>query len=378
MTADIGPAEPDNLRLTTKKRMKILVLCSQAKNTGAAFRAEYIYKYLKKAGAEAEYIYPPFNSLPLMLDFILSMVYYFFAIMNRKPDFVIIQKPYPNTVLPALVLKAAGARLIMDIDDMDSGYRTGLTGAFIKWLQHGLTKNADLITSHNSELIKAILKELPEYKTRIYRLNQCVDLDLFSPGKASKSGIKAIKKANAGKKMLFYMANLNIASCLDGILEAMTHIKDDNIILHVAGGGPLLGKYMRAAAKKRLLKKVFFLGPLPRSRAAEYIMASDLCLVYYNEEPVNRYRASMKLREYLAMSKPVVATSVGEIRDFKDSVYLCRPAPGAFAAEITKRLKTLDKREKKGYKVIRRDYDWGKETRRFYEYLRILMKKEGR
>jgi glycosyltransferase involved in cell wall biosynthesis len=349
--------------------MKILVLCSQAKDTGAVFRAEYIYKYLKKAGADAEYIYPPFKSMPFMLDFILSMFYYFFAVLNRKPDFVIIQKPYPNTVLPALILKAAGSRIIIDIDDLDHGYRKGILGGFIKWLQHWLTKAACLITSHNTELINCILKEHPEYKNRIYRLNQCVDLDLFSPGKAGSGEIKAIKNAHKAKKLLFYMANLNVASCLDGILDALARIKDDNVLLLVAGGGPLLSGYKKDAVKKGLLERAFFLGPVARSKMAAYIMAADLCLVYYKEETVNKYRASMKLREYLAMARPVVATGVGEIKDFKKIAYLCRPSPKAFAAEIMKRLKTLDKREKKGYKVIRKYFDWGKETGQFYKFL---------
>jgi hypothetical protein len=136
--------------------MKILVLCSQSKDSGANLRAEYIWKYLKKSGADAEYIRPPFISLPLMLDFIMSMFFYFFALMNRKPDVVIIVKPYPNTVLPALMLKFAGAKIIIDIDDLDHGYRTGLLADFIKRLQAKLVNAADYITSHNEELIKPV------------------------------------------------------------------------------------------------------------------------------------------------------------------------------------------------------------------------------
>lgn len=349
--------------------MKILVLCSQAKDTGAVFRAEYIYKYLKQAGAEAEYIYPPFKSMPFMLDFILSLFYYFFAVMNRKPDIVMILKPYPNTVLPALMLKAAGAGIIIDIDDLDYGYRRGILGNLIKNIQHGMTRTAALITSHNALLIKEIEQSHPERKGKVYRLNQCVDFSIFSGNKVSKSDIGGIKKAYNGKKLLFYMANLNIASCLDSILEAMARIKDGNVNLLVAGGGPLLGKFRRSAVQMGLSKRVVFLGAIPRQKAAAYIMASDLCLVYYNNEIVNRYRASMKLREYLAMARPVVATAVGEIKDFRGFAYLCGPSPKAFADEIQKRLKALDKREKKGYKLIREKYDWRVEIRKFHNFI---------
>jgi glycosyltransferase involved in cell wall biosynthesis len=352
--------------------MKILVLCSQAKGTGAIFRAEYIWKYLKKAGADAEYIRPPLGTMPFMFDFFLSMFYYFFALMNRKPDTVIIIKPYPNTVLPALMLKSAGAKIIIDIDDLDYAYRKSVLSGLINRMQARMIETADLLTSHNDELIRAIKREHPEFKDRIYRLNQCVDLELFSIKSVDRRSVKDIRAEFSGKRMLFYMANLNIASHLDEILSAIAVLKKEEIILVIAGGGPLLSRYKRAARSAGVMEKTVFLGPVDREKAVNYMAASDLCLVYYNEAPVNKYRASMKLREYLALSKNVVADGVGEIKNFRDVIYMSRPTVLAYAAEIKKRLKTLDKRAKKGYKLIRNEYNWGVEAGKFYKFLREM------
>jgi glycosyltransferase involved in cell wall biosynthesis len=303
-----------------------------------------------------------------MLDFLFSMVYYFFTLMNRNPEVVFIVKPYPNTVLPALMMRSRGARLVIDVDDLDHGYRKNLLSGIIKWMQFHLINTAYFLTSHNDELIKLIKKEHPLFVNRIYKLKQCVDLELFSPKRSDASKVRAIRDEFKGRKVLFYMAHLNIASCLDDIIEATARLKSEDAVLLIVGGGTMYGHYKRLADKK-LPGKAVFLGQLPRKLAIDYIMASDLCLVYYKKTPVNKFRASMKLREYLALSKNVVADAVGEIRDFRKVVYLSRPSITAYAAEIRKRMKSLDNRAKKGYKVICKEYNWAVEAGKFYHFL---------
>ncbi len=349
--------------------MRLLVLSSQAVNTGSTMRAEYVYKYLKKNGVRADFIRPPFKSLPFMLDFILTLPYYFFRLMNKNYDAVFIVKPYPNTVLPAVLLSRGRPRIIIDIDDLDYGYRGGLFSFVIKFIQERLIPAADFITSHNDELIKLIKKKFPKFKNRVYKLNQCVDTVVFSPAKAKKSAVRRIRKRYSGGPVLFYMANLNVASYLGDIIEAVSKIKTEGIKLLVAGGGPLYGKYKKMAERKGAGEKAVFLGPLKKSEVVNYIAASDICLVYYKNVPVNKYRASMKLREYLAMKKPVVATPVGEIKKFREAVYFGGYSQVSFAKAIKNCVKSLDNRGKKGYKLVKREYVWGKEIKKFYKFI---------
>ena len=349
--------------------MRILVLSSQARNTGSNLRAYYVYKHLKARDTAADYVEPPFNSMPFMLDFLLSMFYYFFMLMNRKYDYVFVVKPYPNTVIPALMLKAQGARLIIDIEDLDYGYRGGALSAVISSMQRSLVKYADSLTSHNAELIKLVKKEHPEYDGKIYMLKQAVDMSLFSAGPETRKKAAAYRAAHKGKKILFYMAHLNIACYLEDIFRSLAYIRDPSVILVVAGGGPMTGYYKNMAAKMGLSGRVEFTGAIKQQEAAAMAYASDACLVYYKDVPVNRYRASMKLREYLALGKKTVATLVGEIRIFKDYIYGCRPDPGSFATASMKAIKTLDKKAKKGYKFIKDNFNWKNEARSFYKYL---------
>ncbi|HRU38616.1 MAG TPA: glycosyltransferase, partial [Candidatus Goldiibacteriota bacterium] len=171
--------------------------------------------------------------------------------------------------------------------------------------------------------------------------------------------------------------NLNIASCLDSVMASVKYMRDSDAVLLVAGSGPLRKKYEKFAAKNGITDRVIFLGQLKRSAAVNYIIAADICLVYYTDNEVNRYRASMKLREYMAMARPVVATCVGEIRQFRRYIYTSAPNPRAFAREIDRRLKKLDNRAKKGYKLIREKYDYGQEMRKFADFLKKLKGPDG-
>ena len=345
--------------------MKILILSSQAKNTGSTLRAFYLYKFLKKMDNEVEYITPPFKSMVFMLDFFLSFFYYFFKILNKQYKIIIIIKPYPNTVIPCLLLKPRGAKIIIDIDDLDYGYRNSFISKIIKFFQSFLIPVADFITTHNNNLMEHIIKNYPKYKEKIYLLKQCVDFTIFKPGLKTD---KKLKKIYKNKKILFYMANMNIASYFEDILCALSNIKSD-FVLFVVGAGPLFNHYKNVAKKMNLLQKIVFLGECDLKTTAFYLSAADICLVYYKNLPVNKYRASMKLREYLSMNKPVIANNVGEISQFKDFIYMSGPSLQSFANEIKKRIKYLDKKHKKGYKFIYRYYNWDKEAKKFYKFI---------
>lgn len=348
--------------------MKVLVLSSQAANTGSCLRAFYIYKHIKEAGADAYYIKPPFDAMPFMADFLFSMFYYAFILLNRRYDYVIIVKPYPNTVIPALLLRFSGAKIIIDIDDLDHGYRAGPIAFITERIQSACCKSADIFTTHNSLLLKKINIMAEKQGKKVYMLKQCVDTSFFRPGVKKDRSMECERKKR-GEPFLFYMAHLNIAGYLDEILEAFSMMKKKATLV-VAGGGPMFGGYIKKVSRAGLQGRVIFTGPVTPQQAASAASACDLCLVYYSDADVNRHRASMKLREYLAMNLPVVATNVGEISSFSDFVYTCKPAAGAFAAELDKRIINLDKREKKGYKFISEKYNWGIEMKKFLKALK--------
>jgi len=360
------------------EKLAVLVLSSQAKNTGSTLRAFYLQKYLRHY-AITDYIEPPFKSMPFMFDFILSLFYYFFALMNRRRyDYVVIVKPYPNTVIPALLLlRPRGTKIIIDVDDLDHGYRGGVLSGVIAIMQKLLLKTADHVTTHNTELMKMISEQHPKFKGKVYMLKQCVDHEVFVKKPAINTIAAKIKKDHEGKKVLFYTAHLNIACYLEDILQAFVPLKDTCVLI-IGGGGPLLNHYKKMAHRMGLSDSVEFTGNIARGRIAAYIKAADICLVYYKDAPVNYYRASMKLREYLALSSNVVANSVGEIKDFKEFLLLSAPSAEAFALKLKQAVKMKLKENTKASAYIKKEYDWEKEAGKFFGWLKSSMLRQLR
>ena len=61
---------------------------------------------------------------------------------------------------------------------------------------------------------------------------------------------------------------------------------------------------------------VYFLGGKPQSEIPAYVKGLDVCLMCYRETNYTKYIYPMKLHEYLACGKPVVATSLLNLKEF--------------------------------------------------------------
>jgi glycosyltransferase involved in cell wall biosynthesis len=81
-----------------------------------------------------------------------------------------------------------------------------------------------------------------------------------------------------------------------------------------------------AVFEKSTLKEcrnVHFLGGKNPEKVPEYIYHFDICINPQLVNPLTIGNYPRKIDEYLAMGKPVVATSTDAMEMFKDHVYLC-------------------------------------------------------
>ena len=110
--------------------MKIAVLSSLAQETGCWLRTQYIANSLRNAGrgdVEVETIKPLKKNMPFMFDMVLSIPINFTKVLFNKSDVFVAVKPFPNVTIPLVAKKIIdNKKIIVDIDDLDSGYRKGL------------------------------------------------------------------------------------------------------------------------------------------------------------------------------------------------------------------------------------------------------------
>jgi glycosyltransferase involved in cell wall biosynthesis len=77
---------------------------------------------------------------------------------------------------------------------------------------------------------------------------------------------------------------------------------------------------------------VHFTGPVSYQRIPEYMRAFDVCIVPHRMTPFTESLNPIKLWEYLAVGKPIVATPVAGFRDYPQFVSLAATADQFLAA----------------------------------------------
>ena len=82
----------------------------------------------------------------------------------------------------------------------------------------------------------------------------------------------------------------------------------------LAGDGPGRGELETfSRSGKWNAARVLFAGSLEHDRIPEAVAAMDICLLPYDQSPEEFYFSPLKLFEYMAAGKPVLATGIGQI-----------------------------------------------------------------
>lgn len=340
--------------------VRIQVFSSYARDTGNWVRVCNMADALRRH-AHVEVVAALPRSLPFRLDIVISLPWYLFKALVTRADVLIAGKPFPNTALPLLLARRfRGKKVVVDIDDLDSGYLTGLPARIIAAVQKPFPRRFDLVTYHHDNLRKYILRRFGVPVERLHRLHQGVDLARFTPSEGAEV-----------RSGLFFMGHLDVASSLGTILRAVARVQAQAPVdFTVVGGGRLESAFRARAAIAGL--RVRFTGRLPVDRVASELDRADICLVYHDETEANAHRCSMKVREYLAMGKKVVSNHYGDLGEFEQFTYQSTSGVEAYARAILDALGGGDGREKEGARYVRQRYDWVEIGARFHERLERL------
>jgi len=125
---------------------------------------------------------------------------------------------------------------------------------------------------------------------------------------------------------------------VDALAEAGRSIPD-LVFLAVGGAGwlPHEGLGVLAARCRQRGVPLLATGPVPNGEIADYFMASDVGLYPGDASPYFDAACPIKVLEYSAAGKPVVATDLAELRRWGwPNVYLAPPEPRAFGASIVR------------------------------------------
>lgn len=293
--------------------------------------------------------------------------------LSSWADIIHLQKCHHYAAVPAAVAAFfAHKPLHYDWDDWEEmiwyescgrNWHSKFIGTSFKVLEKSLPLFADTV-SVASQYLKSLALKAGVKEENIFNAPVGADIEEFNPF-IDGSAIREKYKVN--NALVLYIGQLHGAQYLDLFLRAA------NIVLHekpeatfmVVGEGFMEGYLKGLARNLGIEKKVIFTGAVLHHKIPEYIAAADICVAPFKDTLVTRCKSPLKIVEYMAMGKAIVASDVGEARRMLAGVgILVKPQDFHSLAEgIMRLLKDNTLREPLGFlarKRAEKSYNWSK------------------
>ncbi len=282
-------------------------------------------------GGDVTVIRPPILKIPV-LDY-LSMCFTYRSEIDRqirefRPDVVI-----GNDILTTyLAYRAAAKRGIPTVF-----YAIDIEHRLVpfRFLQ-SLGKAIEARNIRNADLVIAINEGLREYtvsmgadpdKTLVLRAG--IDSERYDP-QAVNGRMRSEYGIKPGESVLFFMGWIYTFSGLKEVALQLARTRDHGMKLLVVGDGDAYDELRGMAEADGLRDRLILTGRRPYKEIPALIAAADICLLpAYTDEQIMQDIVPIKMYEYMAMSKPVIATRLpGVVKEFGDNngvVYVDSP-----------------------------------------------------
>lgn len=214
-----------------------------------------------------------------------------------------------------------------------------------RFLEGWILRRADAVVVV-SESVQDHVAGLGVQTDRIMLLPNAVDLTLFDPesdGKAARDRLGPNNNFVVG-----FAGSLKPWQGVDHLLRAFALLSVDlkESLLFIAGEGPQRKSLEKLADKLGIKSHVRFLGAVPHEEIGDLFAAAQVLVAPYQPTD-NFYFSPMKIAEYRAAGRPVVASALGEISqryDEEQGVVLVPPGDHKALADAIGRLATDDVR----------------------------------
>lgn len=260
-------------------------------------------------------------------------------------DLIHAHNPPDTFVLIASLYKLLGKRFVFDHHDLSpdlyfarfSGQGHPAVYRALLLLEKWSCRLADLVIATNESYKRVEMQRDEVREERIAVVRNGPGLDVFQPVAFEKKGNRQ------ERTMLGYVGSIGFHDGLDYLVRALQHLVFDlqrtDVFCLVAGDGDALPYVRKLREEAGLSEYVSFIGRIPHADVPRHMSAADICLA---PEPSNSYNdrsTIIKLMEYMALGKPIVAFDLPEHRLTAQAAALyARPNDELAFAEIVAEL----------------------------------------
>lgn len=335
----------------------------------------------------------PFRYLPGISPLMFSILLFFylpFYIVISKPDIIIAE---PDVSIIGFIssfpfLKSKRIKLILDVRSTPVETR-GFLGK-IRTLFFSISILVARKLFNGMTILTPLMKKEVCQKFNINPKfvgvwSSGVSADLFDPSIYSSDGEKLRRKLGLSKKfVIFYHGIFSENRGLNETIDSMNIVKYKcpDVVFFLLGNGPIAKNLKDLVQEKGLQDNVIIHDSVDYTDVPKYIAMSDVGIVPLPNHVYWRFQCPLKMLEYLAMEKVVVATDIPAHRSIigetKCGIYITsiRPSEIAKAIEYTYHNKErIAEWGKFGRSIIENGYTWEKIARDLEKYLLSLDQK---
>lgn len=317
----------------------------------------------------------PLGGLPIFSTVMFAFAMALFLpiyILKFKPNFVVVRPDLSVfSILPFCIKKLFSPKLVLDVRSTPVETH-GLRG----FLQTFMFSPSLALAKHSFKGITVISPMMKNELCSTYKLNpnlvgvwaSGVSTELFNPEKwVEKSQLLKKKLGLADKYVVFYhgifTANRGLAECIKAILNLKSLHPD--VTLFLLGTGAMTRTLHKIVDDNDLKNNVIIHSSVPHHEVPAFIGMSDICIIPLPDHPFWRNQSPLKLLEYLAMGKVVIATDIPAHRmvigESPCGIYINSIEPSKIAESIIYGFENRHKlfeQGRIGRQIVTREYDW--------------------
>lgn len=300
----------------------------------------------------------PFSKMRRSFHAIIALIY---AKKNR------VKLVYTRSEWIAFLFNIFGIRTYLELHDINS-----------KIIHYIITKFGQKLFS-NSGIIcisKSLVQTLEEHGlsgVKVIIAPDAVD-DTFLKSNKSKAEARVNLNIPEDTKIALYSGNLYKGRGIEVLINAAELIKDVDFLI-VGGRDPELTMW-RNKIDAMSLENISFIEFVPHTKVKDYLFAADVLLMPHTKDcPIIKYTSPMKMFEYMAAQRPIVASDFPVFREIlknEHNAILVTESNPKEQAEAIKRLledKNLSERiSKQAHKDVQ-NYTWNSRGKVLHKFI---------
>lgn len=259
---------------------------------------------------------------------------------KEKPD-VVLTRTSLHQFSSLVAARRCGVPIVFEVDaPVGYEYRKYsdhyfLIPGFAEWLESRMLSGADGLFVVSNPLKKHFVgRGVPEHKIRV--VPNGVDISRFRP----EAGDPEIRERFGAKSVILgFVGSFARFHGIDQLREAIDFLAPirPNTCFLMVGGGKLSDKVREHCLQRGLSSRVHFTGHVPAEEVPGLMAAADVLIAPYEAQDFF-YFSPIKVFEYMAAGRAIVAARIGQIqeiiRDQVDGILYDPSIPGALGKQL--------------------------------------------